>query len=508
MKKFCLFITVFIIAVGSVCAQRSDNPIPQIDNVVNSLVRDIHRKLVEERATKVVVSQQFLFNGSTPQFTSYWVNQITSALSNVPNKPYILLSEGPAGADFRISGEIVEAGNIIRVYTRLIRQDNRAIAASFQSDIERNAATTALLAGGRSNSAYVPIDDYEPDSWERPVTFEISADENTATMPRTINENDEDFFLLLPNKDGRLVMETTGNTDTFMEFYDANTRRMIEEDDDSGQENNARIVYNVEAGKRYIVKVRGYNDEVTGHYAFRAFFRTPRVADNSWENPIRYDLGGNRNTATEVNRNIYEETEDFFLLIPNITGRLVMETMGNTDTYMEFYDANNRRLLEENDDGGEDGNARISYNVEAGRRYIVKVRGYSDETTGRYTFHAYITPPRVRDNSWENPLRYQLGGTNQNAIVLNRLLEEDEEDFFLIVSNRSGIVVMETTGDNDTIMEFYDANNKQLLENDDDSGEEYNARITYNIESGKRYIVKVRTYGGEGGSYGFRAWMR
>ena len=507
MKKLCLFITVFIIAAGSVNAQRSDNPIPQIDNVVNSLARDIHRKLIEERATTVAVSQQFLFNGGTPQFTFYWVNQLTSALANIPNKPYILLSDGVAGANIRISGEIVEAGNIIRVYTRLIRQDNRAIVGSFQSDIERNAATTALLAGGRSNSAYVPIDDYEPDSWENPVLFEIGADENVATIPRTITENDEDFFLLLPNKDGRLVMETTGNTDTFMELYNANNRQMIEEDDDSGQGNNARIVYNVEAGRRYIVKVRGYNDEVTGHYAFRAFFRAPRVADNSWENPIRYDLGSNRNTATQVNRNLYEEDEDFFLLIPNITGRLLMETAGNTDTFMEFYDAGNRRLLEENDDGGEDGNAKISYNVEAGKRYIVKVRGYSDETTGRYAFYAYITPPRLRDNSWENPIRYDLGA-NRNVRATNRTLEDDDEDFFLIVSSRSGSVLMETIGDTDTIMELYDADTRQLIEEDDDSGEEYNAQITYNLEARKRYIVKVRTYGDNGGSYGFRAYVR
>jgi hypothetical protein len=508
MKKLCLFITVFVITVASVCAQRSDNSIPQIDNVVNTLIRDVHRKLVEVRATKVVVSQQFLFRGSVPPFSAYWVNQLTGALANTSNRSYILLSDGPAGADFILSGEIVETGDIIRVYTRLIRQDGRAIEASFQSDIERNAATTALLAGGRSGS-YVPLDDYEPDSWDNPVSYTIGADENSApSIARTITENDEDFFLLVPNSNGRLVMETTGDTDTYMEFYDAANRRMLEENDDGGNGNNARIIYNVEAGKLYIAKVRGYNGDVTGSYAFRAFFRIPRVADNRWENPIRYNIGVSQNAAAEIERTLNEEDEDFFLIVPNSSARISMETTGDMDTYMEFYDAGNRRsTLAENDDSGQGYNARITYNVEAGKRYIAKVRGYGGEATGQYAFRAFINPPRADASSWENPMRYDIGA-NQSVRVTNRVLEEDDEDYFLLVPNRSGNVLIETKGDTDTLLELFDANTRQLLDDDDDSGDEYNAMITYNLEAGKRYIVKVRSYGSSGGEYGFKAYNR
>jgi hypothetical protein len=504
MKKFCLFITIFIIAVKPVCAQSGENSIPQIDNIINVLSRDIHRKLVEERATAVAVSKQFTFRGDIPPFASYWVNQLTEVLANIPNRPYILLSDGLVGAEFRISGEIVETAGIIRVYSRLIRQDNRAIVASFTSDLERNAAITALLS---SSSRYIPLDDYEPDSWDNPVSFEIGTTENITSMSRTINDNDEDFFLLLPNNDGRLVMETISDIDTYMEFYDAGNRRLLAEDDDSGQDNNARIVYNVESGKRYIAKVRGYNDEVTGYYAFRAYFRTLRAADNSWENPIQYQLGTNQN-ALEISRTLFEEDADFFFLVPNSTGRLVMETTGDTDTYMEFYNADTKQLLDENDDGSQGNNARIIYNnIEAGKRYIAKVRGYNSETAGDYVFRAYILPPKVGANSWENPLQYQLG-TNQNATVANRILSEFDADFFLLVPSRNGVMVIETTGDTDTYMELYEADTKRLLADDDDSGEEYNALITYNVEARKRYIVKVRSYGDSGGSYGFKAFIR
>ena len=68
-------------------------------------------------------------------------------------------------------------------------------------------------------------------------------------------------------------METTGDTDTYMEFYDATTRELLASDDDSGSGYNARITHNVEAGRRYITKVRGYSPSETGSYGFRAFMQ-------------------------------------------------------------------------------------------------------------------------------------------------------------------------------------------------------------------------------------------
>ena len=507
MKKICLFIAVFIITVSSVCAQ-SGASYTQIDNIVNALAKDIHKKLVEERATKVVVSNQFTFRENVPVFVSYWVNQLMVELTNMPNKPYILLTDGAAGADFRILGEIIETAGIIRVYTRLIRQDNRAVAASFHSDLEQNATVAALFAGGRSGSGYVALDAYESDGWDNPVSFAIGTSENIATMARAISEdNDEDFFLLLPNNDGRLVMATTGDTDIYMEFYDAGTKRLLAEDDDSGIEENAKIVYNVEAGKRYIAKVRGYGGEATGHYTFQAYILPLKEGASSWENPIQYEPGANQNDAKEVNGILFEEDADFYLIVPSNNGRFEMETTGDTDTYMEFYDADTKQALTGDDDSGNDSNAKITYNLEAGKRYIAKVRGYGGEATGHYAFRAYILPPREDASSWEKPIQYELG-TNQNVRVVNRVLFEEEADFFLLVSNRNGTLFMETTGDSDTYMELYDANTKQLLTDDDDSGNDANAQITYNIEARKRYILKVRGYGGSTASYGFRAYIR
>lgn len=57
-------------------------------------------------------------------------------------------------------------------------------------------------------------------SWEKPVFYEISSNENIAVLNRSIQQGDEDFFLLVPERDGRIVIETTNRVDTFMEIYD------------------------------------------------------------------------------------------------------------------------------------------------------------------------------------------------------------------------------------------------------------------------------------------------
>jgi hypothetical protein len=163
MKKYYMIIALIILIMSSVYAQSGENYIPQIDNIVNELAKDIHRKLVNERVTKVAVSHQFSFRGSVPPLVSYWVNQFTGELANIPNKPYILLSDGPAGADFRLSGEIIEITDVIRVYTntkQLLAKDDDSTDNNRKRIIVSHHVPTALcmadeFKNSRINGAFV-----------------------------------------------------------------------------------------------------------------------------------------------------------------------------------------------------------------------------------------------------------------------------------------------------------------------------------------------------------------
>jgi hypothetical protein len=500
MKKLLFAIPVFVITMTFVHAQGASEggesaaatPASQMDAAVKTLADGLNKKLIAGKAGKIAIGQ-FSYRGNAVPLGNYWINQLTGELANIPNRSYTVLSAGTTGADWTIAGEIIDtAEGAIRVYTRLIRTEDRAVEASFQFDFERNERIVAMLASGGSQdgrSSSVAPDALEPDSFESPVPYEIGADANAQLTNRTLHSGDEDFFLLVPANDGQLTMETTGNMDTYMEFYNAETQEKLGQNDDGGSGSNARIRSNVQAGKRYIAKVRGY-DRSTGSYGFRAYISI-RTTSNGFENPLAFEIGSDENVPV-MNRNIDNEDEDYFLLVPANDGQLIAETTGGTDTFMELYNAETRQKLAEDDDGGTRSNARIRYNVEAGKRYIAKVRGY-DGDSGAYGFRAYIrvqvrlTPDEYEPNNDAASAKQIEIGTPQQHTFHN----PNDVDWVKFQITQPGRYIIRARGVNsnrlDTYIELFDANQNSIDE-DDDGGEGVDARLVLHLENGLYYL--------------------
>jgi hypothetical protein len=248
----------------------------------------------------------------------------------------------------------------------------------------------------------------------------------------------------------------------------------------------------VEAGRRYIAKVRGYSGSTTGSYGFRAYMSAPREGASSMSNPMLYEIGVDDNTPV-VNRTLGGGDEDFFLLLPANNGRLTMETTGRTDTYMEFYDAETRELLAEDDDGGQGTNARIRYTVQGGRRYIAKVRGYSSSEAGSYGFRAYLpSQARLAPDEYEpddDPSQagwIEIGTPQQHTFHTG-----DDVDWVKFEVTRPGRYIIRTRGANsnrlDTYIELFDAKLNSIAE-DDDGGDDLDSRIAQQLGSGLYYL--------------------
>jgi len=501
MKRFLILIPLFFIAIYTIFSQSTESPVPQMDEAVRNLARDIHSKLAEKRAEKITVDQ-FTYNNGTTAFSSYWINQLISELTNIPGRSYIIINGASSGADWTISGEIIQAADIIRIYSRLIRTSDRAIEGSFYSNFQRNAYINEMIAlntesrSSSSGSGTAAVrDTWETDSWEDPVTVTIGSNSNAPVMNRAITEGDEDFFLLVPERDGRLTVETTGSIDTYMHFYNYDTEDELAGNDDGGQGNNARITQSVRAGTRYIAVVRGYSSSTNGSYGFRAYM-TVREGASSWENPLAYELGTSEDNVTAVSRTIQAGDEEFFLLIPDTDGRLVAETTGRIDTYMEFYNADDREdILDENDDGGNSYNARIRYNVISGNRYIAVVRGYDDSVTGSYSFRAYIagqnTVPADEYEPNDEPSQaktIEIGAPQQHTFHSG-----NDVDWVRFQVTQAGSYTIQTKGVNsnrlDTYIELFDGNLNSIAE-DDDGGDSLSSRLSAQLNTGV-YYVKV-----------------
>jgi len=389
MKKVSPLALIFFFALNTAFSQ-SASPVPQMDEAVNALAGDLHKKLVEKKADRIAIGQ-FSFQDAVTPFSSYWVNHLTGQLTNMSGRQYSVLSGVQADAPFTVSGEFVQVADIIRVYTRLIRMPDRTIEASFYTDFERNEHTNAMLVSGgsRESSSSVTRDAYEPDSFENPVLYEIGVDENVTVMNRTIHSNsDEDFFLLIPTSDGRLIMETTGSIDTMMDFYLADSTESLESNDDGGSSYNARIRYEVQAGRRYIAKVRGYRD-TTGSYAFRAYLNARvQVAPDEFEPDNESSAASLLEIGIPQKHNFHNGNDvDWVKFQITQPGRYAIQANGvnsnRLDTYIELFNSNLNSIAED-DDGGESLSSRLSLHLDVGLYYL-KVWCISDEPDQPYT---------------------------------------------------------------------------------------------------------------------------
>jgi hypothetical protein len=391
MTKRLLPFLFFFLALSFSYGQDAVNPMAQLDDAVKSLAADISKKLPAGENQKVAVNL-WTYYDSTPAFSSYWAAQLTEELTNLPGRSFVLLAEGPAASDWGLSGEIIEAANVIRVYTRLIRSSDHSITASIHSDFESNDYLTEMLSGGGSSSSSrrssVSRDSYETDSFENPLAVEIAEGSGGPVINRTIHtENDVDFFLLTPDRDGRLVMETTGDDmDPIMELYDAASERELDSDDDGGSGSNARISRRVAAGERYIAKVRGYGSSM-GRYGFHAWI-TEAISADEYEDDSDPDSAKELRIGTPQQHTFTTGSDvDWVTFRIDRAGRYVIRARGvnstQLDTFIELYDQD-LNLIDENDDGGEHYDSRLSINLQAGTYYL-KVECLSDEPEEPYT---------------------------------------------------------------------------------------------------------------------------
>jgi hypothetical protein len=394
MKKYLLFVAVFFIAAAVVFSQGALSPVSQMDNSIKELANNLNRKLIEEKAQSVIIGQ-FVYSDSISSLGTYWINQLTQELANLTGRPYAILSTG-ASADWTISGEIIDAAGTIRVYSRMVSSANRAIGAVFNTDFPREEHIVQMLntgrsSGGGSSSSSSARDANEPDSMENPVTVTIGTDEsNAVVLNRTIHDgNDEDFFALVPGQDGRLVVETTGSMDTYMYLYNAETRAELASNDDGGSGTNARIRHNVQAGQRYIARVKGYSSSHTGSYGFRAY-----IQGQSRQTPDEYEPNDEPSQAKAIGigtpqQHTFHNGDDVDWVKFEVTqaGRYTIRARGvnsnRLDTYIELFDSNVRSIADD-DDGGESFDSRLSRRLDAGQYYL-KVSCLDDEPDQPYT---------------------------------------------------------------------------------------------------------------------------
>jgi hypothetical protein len=335
-------------------------------------------------------------------------------------------------------------------------------------------------------AATVLPDSYEPDSRQSPVQVTMGE-----WLERTLHTNDADWFSLTPDAPGILVAETDGDTDTVLDLYLGGD--LLRENDDVGNNRNAKIEYFVEGGVNYLVKalgvrLTGAEENASGSYRFRASLEpmpAKKAGHDTLERAEPVALG-------EAVTDYFFGPDDvnwYVLSVPG-PGRLTVNTEGTLDTLLELYDKWEESLGRD-DDSGYQGNAKVTADLFSASPVYLRVSAYQG-ATGRYYLRTKFAPPVKpdsfeNDNTVANAREIPVGGSQKRNFT-----DAGDVDWALLRIERPGSYEIAARAEDDyldTFVQLFDGDGN-LLGEDDDSGGYWNALLKISLSPGD-YRVRV-----------------
>jgi hypothetical protein len=309
-------------------------------------------------------------------------------------------------------------------------------------------------------------------------------------ISRTLHTNDADWFSFTPDFAGILVAETQGDTDTVLDLYRG--QDLLRENDDVGNDYNARIEYFVEGGVNYLIKalgvrLAGADKNAAGPYRFRASMEPmpERKAkpNNTLEQARPLALG---ETVTDY----FFTPEDvnwYAVSVPGM-GRLTVNSEGTLDTLLEVYDKW-EELIGRDDDSGYQGNAKVVADIFSASPVYIRASAYQG-ATGRYRLKTGFAPP-TKPDPFENDntmsdAREIVPGDSQ----ARNFTDAGDVDWALLRITRQGSYdIAARAADNylDTFLQLFD-DEGNLLGEDDDGGGYWNALLKTDLDPGTYYI--------------------
>jgi hypothetical protein len=283
-----------------------------------------------------------------------------------------------------------------------------------------------------------------------------------------------------------LLIETSGSTDTYLELYDSQ-RNLLLENDDGGNESNARIETLALRGSNYFVKLRAYGSE---YGPFRIMSSYTPLSD-----AVELRLG------SIITGNISAGQRQLYSVRTTQAGLYTVETTGDTDTYLEAYDSS-YNYIDSDDDGGEGYNASIDIFAEANKVYYLVLRGYNSSESGPYR----ILTSFESVSAGNNTSRTTAASLNLGEAVPVFFTGSDQSRWYVYQASRAVTFIVQTRGNIDTVLTLYDGRGNFIDENDDaDDG--LNAFISTRLNAGT-YYIEVKSYGGGTGRCTLHAEIR
>ncbi|MDR1970736.1 MAG: DVUA0089 family protein [Treponema sp.] len=401
-------------------------------------------------------------------------------------------------ADYVIRGEIDTMDEIIIITARMIDIRTAQVIAYSDIDLTRMNEARAKMpefvetlvqslsgnTGGRITPE-VPLITQEQGTSASPIT----AAPNGLWIARTLrSDHVEDWFRVTASTAALLVMETGGDIDTYMELFDSSLS-LLAENDDAGENVNAKVAYFFERGQTCLVKVRGYSSDITGPYQFHALIDADiSEPNNSMSAATAIRLG----TAQSANIAPAGDTDWYRVTIPSGGREFVAYTEGGIDTKLYLHDSRGT-LLAEDDDNGPGSNACIQMVLNPGTVYL-RVEHYAASGVGQYVLNTAmqdaVPPDRFENDDTQDTAKDIQAGSTQNRTFTNAA----DVDWARLRITRAGYYEIRTTVSEslDSSLHLLDRDGNSIIDNDSGGdGEDDSIVIWLNPET---YFIRIFCY--------------
>ena len=486
LKMRIMFFCFLLTAAGFRISAQENDILPEIEAKAGTAADALLEKLDPDWGRQGVQYMEvaaFKYKGFEVPLGRIWSRLLQDTIIEKSGRNLRVLSDdsrNQQAPDYRISGEILDVGGTLMIHNDLTVFEDMSIAASVRIDIKKSTPIARLLIDeSMAENGPVFPDPFEPDGENDPVPISLS--ENG--ISRSLYGSDEDWFSVnLEDNDGMRIY-TTGSVDTYMAVYDSGGN-LVGENDDIGDDVNSAVSVSKDFGDAFLIKISGY-DGATGTYTLN--LEIAEAVFDEWEPNNLWD------SATEVQPNGpavetaftgVGDTDWFtFSLEDEEKSYVELYTSGAMDTQATLYDADLNEVAH-NDDGNEDYNMFIGTFLGKGT-YYVEVTELNNEP-GQYDFHLetknLVTDQWEPDNSILKPRAIAPGDRQVHSFV-----PAGDRDWVRFELSEKKNVTLYTTGPVDTFMTLYNSDGERMTD-DDDSGDDYNARIEETLEPGTYFL--------------------
>lgn len=181
--------------------------------------------------------------------------------------------------------------------------------------------------------------------------------------------------------------------------------------------------------------------------------------------------------------------KDYYVIFAT-AGNKLFQTFGTKDAKLYLFDTKNKQLAY-NDDAGRGLNSMFNYTVEANKPYILRVKFYSDSTTG--DVKVGITPSSVVYSTYED-----IWNSNSSNVTFYFSTSLNATRVMTFTPTESGTYTFKTGYEDETRVDTYlyvvdPYTTNACLYNDDGAGD-LQALITMDLVAGRTYFMVVSTY--------------